>query len=47
MSETYGVDHGREATDGGFESPGSMVFDQDENRLHTLLAVLVATLGSA
>ncbi|WP_329583712.1 ornithine carbamoyltransferase [Kitasatospora sp. NBC_01250] len=34
-----------ECTDELFESPHSIVFDQAENRLHTIKAVLVATLG--
>ena len=46
MSET-GMDDGLEVTDEVFESPSSIVFDQAENRLHTIKAVLVATLGSA
>ena len=29
-----------------FESPASIVFDQSENRVHTIKAVMVATLGS-
>ncbi len=33
-----------EATDDVFESPGSVVFDQAENRMHTIKAVMVATL---
>ncbi|MBK8468731.1 MAG: ornithine carbamoyltransferase [Actinomycetales bacterium] len=33
-----------EVTDEVFESPASIVFDQSENRLHTIKAVLVATL---
>ena len=34
-----------EVTDEVFESPGSIVFDQAENRMHTIKAVLVATLS--
>jgi len=34
-----------EVTDEVFESPGSIVFDQAENRMHTIKAVLVATLA--
>ncbi|MFD3454470.1 ornithine carbamoyltransferase [Streptomyces sp. NPDC058691] len=36
-----------EVTDEVFESPHSVVFDQAENRMHTIKAVLVATLGGA
>ena len=36
---------GVEVTDDVFESPASIVFDQAENRMHTIKAVLVATLG--
>ncbi|MGE5831010.1 MAG: ornithine carbamoyltransferase [Micromonosporaceae bacterium] len=42
--QRYGLD-GLEVTDEVFESPHSIVFDQAENRLHTIKAVLVATLG--
>ena len=35
-----------EVTDEVFESPASIVFDQAENRLHTIKAVMVATLGN-
>lgn len=35
-----------EVTDEVFESPASVVFDQAENRLHTIKAVMVATLGN-
>jgi ornithine carbamoyltransferase len=35
-----------EVTDDVFESEASIVFDQAENRLHTIKAVMVATLGS-
>ncbi|MFE1901301.1 ornithine carbamoyltransferase [Streptomyces yangpuensis] len=41
-----GMDSGLEVTDEVFESPASIVFDQAENRLHTIKAVLVATLGT-
>ena len=41
-----GMDDGLEVTDDVFESARSIVFDQAENRLHTIKAVLVATLGS-
>ena len=43
--ETYGLD-GMEVTDEVFESEHSIVFDQAENRMHTIKAVMVATLGS-
>ncbi|MFR9798181.1 ornithine carbamoyltransferase [Streptomyces sp. MS06] len=36
--------NGLEVTDEVFSSPASLVFDQAENRLHTIKAVLVATL---
>jgi ornithine carbamoyltransferase len=35
-----------EVTDDVFESPASIVFDEAENRMHTIKAVIVATLGS-
>ena len=40
----YGLD-GMEVTDDVFESSASIVFDEAENRLHTIKAVMVATLG--
>jgi ornithine carbamoyltransferase len=43
--ETYGLD-GLEVTDDVFESEHSIVFDQAENRMHTIKAVMVATLGA-
>jgi ornithine carbamoyltransferase len=42
--QKYGLD-GLEVTEEVFESPQSIVFDQAENRLHTIKAILVATLG--
>jgi ornithine carbamoyltransferase len=42
--QTYGLD-GMEVTDDVFESEHSIVFDQAENRMHTIKAVMVATLG--
>ena len=41
----YGLE-GMEVTEDVFESEQSIVFDQAENRLHTIKAVMVATLGS-
>ena len=41
--QKYGLD-GMEVTDEVFESEASIVFDQAENRLHTIKAVMVATL---
>jgi ornithine carbamoyltransferase len=35
-----------EVTEEVFESPASVVFDEAENRVHTIKAVMVATLGS-
>ena len=42
--EKFGLD-GMEVTDEVFESEHSIVFDQAENRVHTIKAVMVATLG--
>lgn len=39
----YGLD-GMEVTEEVFESPSSIVFDQAENRMHSIKAVMVATL---
>jgi len=41
----YGLD-GIEVTEDVFESEHSVVFDQAENRLHTIKAVMVATIGN-
>jgi ornithine carbamoyltransferase len=45
MTEATGMPSGLEVTDEVFRSPASIVFDQAENRLHTIKAVLVATLA--
>jgi ornithine carbamoyltransferase len=42
--KTYGL-NGMEVTEEVFESAASIVFDEAENRLHTIKAVMVATLG--
>jgi len=42
--EKYGL-KGLEVTDEVFESKHSIVFDEAENRMHTIKAVMVATLG--
>src|SRR5438477_3897389 len=42
--EKYGLS-ALEVTDEVFESKASIVFDQAENRLHTIKAIMVATLG--
>jgi len=41
-----GLEDGLEVTDEVFESEMSIVFDQAENRLHTIKAIMVATLGA-
>ena len=41
-----GMTGGLEVTGEVFESNASIVFDQAENRLHTIKAILVATLGA-
>ncbi len=43
LFEKYGLD-GLETSDEVFESEASIVFDQSENRLHTIKAVMLATL---
>jgi ornithine carbamoyltransferase len=44
MLEEHGISE-MEVTDQVFESPASIVFDQAENRMHTIKAVLVATMA--
>lgn len=43
--QKFGLD-GMEVTEDVFESSASIVFDEAENRLHTIKAVMVATLGA-
>jgi ornithine carbamoyltransferase len=45
IMEHTGMTSGLEVTGDVFRSPASIVFDQAENRLHTIKAVLVATLA--
>ncbi|TSJ88393.1 ornithine carbamoyltransferase [Gilliamella apicola] len=45
MAAQYGLKNGLEVTDEVFESKHSIVFDEAENRLHTIKAVMVATLA--
>jgi ornithine carbamoyltransferase len=44
MYQKFGLES-MEVTEEVFESPASIVFDQAENRVHTIKAVMVATLG--
>jgi len=45
IMEHTGMTSGLEVTGEVFNSPASIVFDQAENRLHTIKAILVATLA--
>jgi len=45
MYKKFGIES-MEVTEDVFESPASIVFDEAENRLHTIKAVMVATLGA-
>lgn len=45
MGEKYGFSE-LEVTDEVFEGPQSIVFDEAENRMHTIKAVMAATLGA-
>lgn len=45
IADKYGL-NGLEVTNDVFESEYSIVFDEAENRMHTIKAVMVATLGS-
>ncbi len=44
MFQKFGLD-AIEVTDEVFESPASLVFDEAENRIHTIKAIMVATIG--
>ena len=46
IGEKYGMAE-LEVTDEVFESPQSIVFDEAENRMHTIKAVMAVTLGRA
>jgi ornithine carbamoyltransferase len=46
IAAATGMPDGLEVTDEVFESEASIVFDQAENRMHTIKAVMVASLGS-
>ena len=45
VAEKYGISE-MEVTDEVFRSPFSKVFDEAENRMHTIKAVMVATIGN-
>jgi len=45
MYERFGLD-GMEVTNEVFESERSIVWDQAENRMHTIKALMVATIGA-
>ena len=45
IAQKYGIQE-MEVTDEVFESSASIVFDEAENRMHTIKAVMAATLGA-
>ncbi len=45
IAEKYGLTGGVEVTNEVFESRGNIAFEQAENRMHTIKAILVSTLG--
>lgn len=45
LADQFGLASGVEVTDEVFESDASIVFDQAENRMHSIKALLVATLA--
>jgi ornithine carbamoyltransferase len=46
VSAEFGLKNGIEVTEDVFESRACIAFDQAENRMHTIKAVMVATLGN-
>lgn len=45
IADQFGLTNGIEVTDDVFESEVNVAFEQAENRMHTIKAILVATLG--
>ena len=45
IADEYGITNGLEVTNDVFESEANLAFEQAENRMHTIKALLVATLG--
>jgi ornithine carbamoyltransferase len=45
IAEKTGMTNGLEVTNDVFESAANIAFDQAENRLHTIKAIMVATIG--
>lgn len=46
IAEQTGMTEGLEVTDDVFESAANIAFEEAENRLHTIKAIMVATIGS-
>jgi ornithine carbamoyltransferase len=45
IAKDHGMTNGVEVTNDVFESESNIAFEQAENRMHTIKALLVATLG--
>ena len=45
IAEDYGLKNGLEVTNDVFESEYNLAFEQAENRMHTIKAIMIATLG--
>jgi ornithine carbamoyltransferase len=45
IAKDFGISNGVEVTNDVFESEANIAFEQAENRMHTIKALLVATLG--